>query len=536
MLYHALIPAGYAGLRGGRSLNPMGIAQSSAFGQRNKVASQLTLKTTKNAFRPHTIREGRSSVKRKVHFVGVGGIGMSGLAEILLNLGYDVSGSDLQLTDITRRLESLGLHCSIGHDASNVSDAEILVVSAAVSDTNAEVLEAQRLGIPVVHRSEMLADIIRLKPNAVVVAGTHGKTTTTSMMSAIFDRANIGATSIIGGILHRSGTNARWGTGDYIVAEADEHDGSFLRLHPTIGVVTNIDEEHLEYYGSLDRIKKAFTDFANAIPFYGYSIVCWDDPSARSILSEIESLCLTYGLENGCSLQGTNIRLEEQEHTRSPATRLASTRTCFDVLSHDERLGANGPLGTVTIQAIGRDNVRNALATVAVGLCLGMPFGLIAEGLRDFDGVRRRMHVCGERRGVVVIEDYAHHPTEIRSTLEALSWAKPNRVICIFQPHLYSRTKFLSDDFAQVLTTVDRAIVTDIYASREDPMPGVDSGIIVDAAREIGGGNVEWVRDMHQLSGQLVPDLKEGDFVLLLGAGDINSIGPTILNALEERA
>ncbi|HOF39981.1 MAG TPA: UDP-N-acetylmuramate--L-alanine ligase, partial [Candidatus Hydrogenedentes bacterium] len=365
-------------------------------------------------------------IKRKVHFVGVGGIGMSGLAEILLNLGYETSGSDLQPTVITDRLAQCGLRFHEGHDASHVGDAEIVVVSEAVPHDNAEVQAARERGTPVLHRSELLADLMRLKPNAIAVGGTHGKTTTTSMISAMFERANFGATSIVGGILHRSGTNARWGTGEYLVAEADEHDGSFLRLHPTISVVTSIDAEHLEYYGTLDRIKRAFVDFCNVVPFYGYSILCWDDPNARDILGEIDSVCLTYGLERGASLRGANVRWSEG-HSHAPMSRrLAELRTSIDVISEDERLGVTGELGALEVKSLGVHNVRNALAACCVGLCLGLKFPHIADGLRMYDGVRRRLQVCGEERGVLVVEDYAHHPTEIESTLEAARWIRPN--------------------------------------------------------------------------------------------------------------
>ena len=472
-----------------------------------------------------------NGLKRKVHFVGVGGIGMSGLAEILLNLGYEVSGSDLKGTDITRRLETYGLRFAEGHAAANIGDAGILVVSAAVSDDNVEVVAAQRRGTPVIHRSDLLADLMRLKPNAVAVGGTHGKTTTTSMISAILDRANIGATSIVGGILHRSGTNARWGTGDYLVAEADEHDGSFLRLHPTISVVTNIDAEHLEYYGTLDRIKRAFTDFCNDIPFYGYSIVCNDDANTRSIVPSIESICITYGLEEGASLVGSKIEMDVAPGATC-ASQLARLHTRMEVTSHDERLGVTGRLGTLVFNAIGEHNARNALAACAVGLCLGMRFGHIADGIAMYDGVQRRLQVRGEARGVTVVEDYAHHPTEIASTLEAIRWVNPKRLVCVFQPHLFSRTKFFYDAFASALATTDRAIITAIYPSREEPMPGVDSGLIVDAAREQGATNVELINDMHAVPSVLAPDLEDGDVVLILGAGNINRIAEPLLAEL----
>lgn len=469
---------------------------------------------------------------RKVHFVGVGGIGMSGLAEILLNLGHEVSGSDIHSSDLTDRLERSGLRFFEGHDARNIGDAGILVVSAAVDGDNVEVLAARDRNVPVIHRSDMLADLIRLKPNAAVVGGTHGKTTTTSMISAILDHADFGATSIVGGILHRSGTNARWGTGDYIVAEADEHDGSFLRLHPTIALVTNIDAEHLEYYGTLDNIKRAFTDFCNGVPFYGYSILCRDDANVRAILDRIESVCVTYGLEEGASLVASNISTAGPSEDATILQRLQDSRTCFDVTCNESPLPVSGPLGTLEVRAIGTDNVRNALGACAVGLCLGMPFDLIRQGLREFEGVQRRLHVRGEIRGVTVVEDYAHHPTEIASTLEAIRWVDPKRIVCVLQPHLYSRTKFFSEDFGRVLGEFDRAIVTDIYPSREAPMPGVDSGLIVDAAHAFGASHVELVNDMNDVPARLAAELIEGDVVLVLGAGDINRIVPDLLKEL----
>lgn len=473
--------------------------------------------------------------KRKVHFVGVGGIGMSGLAEILLNLGYEVSGSDLKASPITRRLETCGLKFCEGHKAENADHAGIVVVSAAIPEDNPEVAAAQDRGTPVIHRSQLLADLMRIKPNAVAVGGTHGKTTTTSMISAILDRANIGATSIIGGILHRSGTNARWGTGDYLVAEADEHDGSFLRLHPTISVVTNIDAEHLEYYGTIDKIKRAFLDFCNGVPFYGYSIICGDDENSRAILDQIQSICITYGLEDGADLLGQNVELCADDDGLSRASRLAQMRTRIEVVSNNEKLGATGKLGAIEINAIGKHNVRNALAACAVGLCLGMKFNVIADGLAMYDGVQRRLQVRGEHDGIVVVEDYAHHPTEIAGTIEALGWAEPGRIVCVFQPHLYSRTKFFYDDFARVLGGVDKAVVTDIYPSREEPMPGVDSAMIVDAAREQGFANVELISDMDEVPARISPELKSGDIVVVLGAGNINSIVPALLEELRKR-
>ncbi len=475
-----------------------------------------------------------NGVKRKIHFVGVGGIGMSGLAEILLNLGYEVSGSDLKSSDITDRLITYGLKFFEGHSAEHVQNAGIVVRSAAVPEDNIEIVTARKMGIPVIHRSDLLADLIRLKPHAVAVGGTHGKTTTTSMIASFLEHANIGATSIIGGILHRSGTNARWGTGNYIVAEADEHDGSFLRLHPTIAVVTSIDAEHLEYYGTLDRIKKAFIDFCNDVPFYGYSILCGDDVNIRSILPEIESICITYGLGEDCSLRGVDVSVEVSRNCSSVRECLQGIKTKFTVISQDERLGVTGKLGDLVIHTLGVHNVRNALGACAVGICLGLRFGLIADGLLQFTGVRRRLQFCGEVKGVTVMEDYGHHPTEIASTMEALQWVQPKRLIVVFQPHLYSRTKFFAEDFARVLSRADMAIVTDIYGSREIPINGVDSGLIVDSAKGQGAEHVYLVRNMYEVPDFLLKQLKEGDVILLLGAGNINKIAEPLLQKIKE--
>ena len=474
------------------------------------------------------------STTKQVHFIGVGGIGMSGLAEILINLNYTVSGSDLNHSDIVNRLEGLGLTFFQGHAPQNIGDAAIVVVSAAVDEVNVEVVAARERDIPILHRSEILADILRMKQHAVVVGGSHGKTTTTSMISSILDEADIGATSIIGGILHRSGTNASWGTGDYIVAEADEHDGSFLRLHPTIGVVTNIDEEHMEFYGTLDTLKRAFLDFCNGIPFYGYAVLCHDSSTIRSIMDDIESVAISYGLDEGASIQGLNMRLEEQDTSLSLAQQLEGVVTCVDVVCHDDRLTHSGTLGTLKLRTLGENNVRNALGACTVGLCLGLPFEVIADGLRQYDGVQRRLQLCGEVNGVTVIEDYAHHPTEIASTLEAVRWLNPKRIVCVFQPHLYSRTKYFAHDFAEVLIDTDLTLVTDIYPSREAPMPGVDSNLIVNHARDLGGTGIHLVNNFQDIPTVLLPQLNAGDVVLILGAGNINQVVDALLSGLAD--
>ena len=439
---------------------------------------------------------------------------MSGLAEILLNLGYRVSGSDLAPSEITDRLESLGLTFHEGHLAANLGDADIVVVSAAVPESNPELVEAHARGVPVMHRSELLADIIRMKPHAVVVGGTHGKTTTTSMISAILDYANIGATSIVGGILQRRGTNALWGTGEYVVAEADEHDGSFLRLHPTIAVVTNIDAEHLEYYGTIHQLQRAFVDFCNGVPFYGMAVLCGDDANTMAMVPDLTTNYITYGFDVECGVRADAVRVVTFDGAES-----GGYATEFEVLCTDDRLGPAGELGTVGIAALGANNVRNALAACAVGLALGISFDAIATGIGEFGGVRRRMQWCGTERDVTVIEDYAHHPTEIAATLQAARQA---------WPHLYSRTKYLYKEFANVLSMVDEAIVTDIYGSREDPIPGVSAALIVEAASR----PLHFVRDMQSVPGFLIPRLHAGDVVLILGAGNINKIAGPLLEAL----
>lgn len=450
---------------------------------------------------------------------------MSGLAEILLNLGYRVSGSDLARSEITDRLETLGLVFREGHRREHLGDADIVVVSAAVPETNPEYVLARERRIPIMHRSDLLADIIRMKPHAVVVGGTHGKTTTTSMISAILDHANIGATSIVGGILQRRGTNALWGTGEYVVAESDEHDGSFLRLHPTIAVVTNIDAEHLEYYGSVHQLQRAFIDFCNGVPFYGMAVLCGDNANTMEIVPDLTTNYVTYGCGEACGIRAASSRV-----VAGGRGALGGIVTEIDVECTDERIAASGPLGTMQVAALGANNVRNALGACAVGLSLGISFETVVRGIAEFAGVRRRMQLCGRERGVTVIEDYAHHPTEIASTLDAVASLKPRRVVVVFQPHLYSRTKYFAAEFASVLSAADIAIVTEIYGSREEPIPGVTSELIVNA----GHDRLELVGDMHAVPAGLAPRLKEDDVVLILGAGNINRIAAPLLEALRE--
>jgi UDP-N-acetylmuramate--alanine ligase len=470
---------------------------------------------------------------QQVHFVGIGGIGMSGLAEILLNLGYTVTGSDLKRSEITDRLVRLGATFSEGHVPGNLGSAGVVVRSAAISDSNVEIQAARRRRIPVIPRSQLLADLMRLKPNAIAVGGTHGKTTTTSIISAILEKADIESTAIVGGILNRKESNVAWGTGDYLVAETDEHDGSFLKLYPTVTVVTNIDPEHMEYYGTLDSLKSAFLDFVNRVPFYGFSVVCKDDKNVRSIIPQISATYITYGVRSSADIVAKDVKLASTAKSLAGAGRIESS---FTVFNQNERLGKTGRIGTATVNAVGNHNVLNTLAAIAVGLGLGMKFSQIRAGLKLFHGVRRRFQLKGTVSGITVLEDYAHHPTEIEATLRALRSLRPRRIVAVFQPHLYSRTKFFCNDFGQVLAKTDRLFVTSIYGTaREEPMPGVSAMNIVKAARKSGHKQVEYVEDKEEIPAALLKHLRKGDAVVFLGAGDIGKVSDKMVEALKRR-
>jgi UDP-N-acetylmuramate--alanine ligase len=466
--------------------------------------------------------------------VGIGGIGMSGLAEILLNLGYQVSGSDANPGSITRRLEKLGAIFYEDHLAENVEGANIVVYSAAIPQDNPELIAARSAKIPAIPRSEMLADLMRMKPNAIAVAGTHGKTTTTSMIAAILKEADIESTAISGGILNRNGSNVSWGTGDYLVAEADEHDGSFLKLFPTITAVTSIDAEHLEYYGTIDEIRHAFLDFVNRIPFYGFSVVNKEDANVRNILSNIRSNLITYAMSYPADLEADDIC------TNSPVLKggvytVEELETSFLVKNSNKHLSAPGILGRARVKAAGKHNVLNALAAIGVGLGLGMPFDQICKGLLLYDGVERRLQIKANEGGILVVEDYAHHPTEISATLDAVSHLRGKRVLAVFQPHLYSRTKFFTQEFAQSLLPTTKLLVTEIYKAREEPMPGVSGLNIVKAARELGHADAEFIEDKWNIPDVIESDLREEDIVLVLGAGDIWRVADEIATRVKQR-
>lgn len=452
-----------------------------------------------------------------IHFVGIGGSGMSGIAEVLLTLGYHVTGSDVAPSDTTRRLETLGGRIFIGHDASHVKGAQVVVVSSAVHESNPEVVAAKKNVVPVIPRAEMLAELMRLK-FGVAIAGAHGKTTTTSLVASMLAHAGLDPTFVVGGKVNAMGTHARLGRSDLLIAEADESDGSFLRLSPSIAVVTNIDREHIEYYGSMDRLEAAFLEFVNKIPFYGVAILCTDDDRLRAMLPQIQKRYVTYGLH---------------APSEAPMPDLQATDITVQGGVTNFRVQWRGkPLGPFRLTIPGVHNVSNALAAIAVGLELDVPLDLLRTGMAAFAGVERRFHVRGEKGGIVVVDDYGHHPTEIRLTLAAAKTVWPGRLVVIFQPHRYSRTRDLLDAFAQAFEQADVLYVTPIYAAGEPPVTGVSGEALVERIRAAGHPAVHWMEKTDLGVSQLIPELQSGDTVLTLGAGDIWKVGVELLESL----
>ena len=446
----------------------------------------------------------------QVHFVGIGGSGMSGIAEVLLSLGYAVSGSDLRRSAVTDRLVSLGARVAEGHDAAHVGAAHVVVTSTAVKADNPEVMEARRAGIPVIPRAEMLAELMRLK-YGVAVAGSHGKTTTTSMVAAVLDKGGLDPTVIVGGILQHLGSGARLGKGDFMVAEADESDRSFLKLSPTVAVVTNIDREHLDTYRDLADVQEAFLGFVNKVPFYGAAVLCLDDAPVQDILPRVERRVVTYGLSPQASVSARDVALDPSG---------ASYTAC----------AAHGTLGTITLAVAGAHNVVNSLAAVAVGLDLGVSFDQIREGLRSFAGVDRRFQTRGEAGGVLVIDDYGHHPTEVRATLETLrARAGARRTVVLFQPHRYTRTQALWEDFGRAFHLADVLLLADIYPAGEEPLPGVTAEALALAIAEKGHRNVAYAGDLKGATERLTAEARDGDVVLTLGAGSVWTAGEELL-------
>lgn len=450
---------------------------------------------------------------RSIHLVGIGGIGMSGIAEVLHNLGYEVTGSDLKESETTMRLRSLGISINIGHSASNIGNAHVLVVSSAVRHDNPEVEEACRRGIPVIPRAEMLAELGRLK-YGILVAGAHGKTTTTSLLATVLGDGNLDPTVIIGGKLKSMGTNAKLGQGDYLVAEADESDGSFLRLSPTVAVITNIDREHLDFFGSLENIKKAFVEFASKVPFYGFSVLCLEDVSVREIMPFVERRKITYGLTPQADIYASNIQESEMKMS-------------FGVTYRGKYLGA------FSIPMPGIHNVLNSLATIVTALELNISSDTVRDSLEGFGGIHRRFEYKGGAGSIRVFDDYGHHPNEIRATLRAMKGSfKDKRIQVIFQPHRFTRTMSLIDEFADCFWDADRVILMDIYPAGEKPIEGVNSKVILDKMLHRGYKNVSYAGDRAEIAPTLSKELSADDVVITLGAGDVYKIAEELVERL----
>ncbi len=452
-----------------------------------------------------------------IHFVGIGGIGMSGIAELLANLGYRVSGSDLRGSEITRRLAGLGCAVHEGHHGDWIAGADVVVVSSAVRPDNPEVVAAREALVPVIPRAEMLAELMRLKKYGIAIAGSHGKTTTTSMVGCVLAEAGLDPTVVIGGKVNSLGTNAKLGQGEFLVAEADESDGSFLKLSPVLEVVTNIDLEHLDHYRDIEEIKEAFLRFIDKIPFYGAAIVCLDDPNIAELLPAIERRLITYGLASQANIHARQVVID-------------GFNSHFEVCREEE------VLGEISLAVPGIHNVHNALAAVAVGLELEIPFGIIAAALHNFSGVQRRLQVKGDAGGITVVDDYGHHPTEIRATLGAIRGAWPRRrLVVLFQPHRYSRTQGLFKEFCTAFHDADLLVLTDIYPASEQPIEGVTSEALMAGIRQHGQRHVELVPQLSELAAAVAPMLREGDVVVSLGAGNIYQAGEQLLALLAER-
>ncbi len=466
---------------------------------------------------------------QRVHFVGIGGIGMSGIAELLSNLGYAVSGSDLRASEATGRLRGLGVRVAEGHDAAHVGDAEVVVYSSAVRPDNPEIADARRRRIPVIPRAEMLAELMRLR-SGIAVAGAHGKTTTTSMVALVLERAGLDPTAVIGGKLSAFGSNARLGRGEYRVVEADESDRSFLRLTPTIAVVTNIDEEHLEAYRDFDDLCQSFLDFANKVPFYGAVVACLDDAHVRGLVPRMTRRVITYGLDAAdADIVGTGV----MQAGDAWACRVVPGAGLQDAVGL--RAQPMSPLCTLRLSVPGRHNLLNALAAVAVGLELGIDPGTVSGALAGFRGADRRFQRLGEAAGVLVIDDYGHHPTEIRAVLDAARAALGRRLIVAFQPHRYSRTARLMDRFGPALAGADELVLADIYAAGEAPIPGVTLDALAEAVRTPLAGRLHLARTIDEVVGAVLSLAQPGDAVITLGAGSIGTVGPRVLDALESR-
>ena len=459
---------------------------------------------------------------RRVHFIGVGGIGMSGIAELLANLGYAVSGSDAKQSAVTERLASLGVTVAAsGHAAVNVGNADVVVYSSAVRPDNPEVIEAKARRIPVIPRAEMLAELMRLR-FGIAVAGAHGKTSTTSMIALVLERAGLDPTAVIGGRLSAFGSNARLGRGEYMVAEADESDRSFLKLSPAVAVITNIDREHMDAYGGFADLQQAFVDFANKVPFYGAVVACADDAELSHVLPRFNRRVVTYGIDGHFDISATGVAL-------------AGFGSRCNVVQRDIHSGRATELGELALAVPGLHSVRNALAAVAVGLELDVPFERIASALAGFGGAERRFERRGIVNGINVVDDYGHHPTEIAAVLSAARAANPARIIVAFQPHRYTRTRDLMQEFGQALATADEVVLTEIYAASEEPIPGITADALAAAVSAGRRQPARVVRKLDDLASAVADLARPGDLVLTLGAGSIGGLATALLAELERR-
>ncbi len=445
---------------------------------------------------------------KKIHFIGIGGIGMSGIAELLHNMGFEISGSDLKRTPITDRLKGIGIDVKIGHSPEYVRGKDLVVYSSAVKDDNIELREARALGIPCIPRAEMLGELMRLK-ESIAVTGTHGKTTTTSIIATIFDKAGLDPTIIVGGKLKSLRTNAKLGEGKFLICEVDESDKLFLNMTPVLSVITSIDDDHLDNYRDIDEIKDAFLQFANRVPFYGAVFLCADDRNVREIVSGIKRRYLTYGLSEDARVRGEILN--------------TNFESVFEVWVNGDYLGK------FRLRLPGIYNVQNALAGIAVALEVEIPVSVIRDAIDEFQGVERRFEIKGERKGVKVVDDYAHHPFEIENTLRTARMLAQGKVIAIFQPHLYSRTLKLKDKFGECFKYADYTIITKVYPAREKPIKGVTGKLIVDACKEKGYKNVEFIEDWDEIKKRIDEIAEPGDWLLTIGAGDIYKLSEEIL-------
>jgi UDP-N-acetylmuramate--alanine ligase len=461
---------------------------------------------------------------QQIHFVGIGGIGMSGIAEVLLNLGYKVSGSDLKSSAVTERLVGLGAAVFEGHRGENVAGAEVVVTSSAIATENPEVLEAHKLHVPVIQRAEMLAELMRLK-YGIAIAGMHGKTTTTSMVAAVLAGGGLDPTVVVGGRVDAMGSNARLGKSQYLVAEADESDRSFLKLSPILSVVTNIDREHMDCYRNMRDVKKTFLEFMDRVPFYGMVVVCNDDPMLRRLLPQAQRRTVTYGTKRGSDFW---IKLVTGSAPSSVGEGGPLSRFRVSYRKKD--------LGEFTLHVPGVHNVLNATAAIAVGVGLDVGVEAIRAGLDQFRGVDRRFQLRGRAGGVSVIDDYGHHPTEIRATLAAARQCGFRKVHVVFQPHRYTRTRDLIDDFATAFGDADSLFVLDIYAASEKPIEGISGEALARTIREKGGRDAQYVRSFADAVSSVAAAAEDGDMILTLGAGSVSHLGPMIVEKLREQA